>query len=94
MTDEFAGNERIRILREALQLTRDQFSAKTGIGSNQLTNIEQKKQKAYAWHIEQIAQRLPEYALWLTTGKTIPEAGQISPDMERVELKKVVNGTS
>lgn len=34
----------------------------------------------------------PEYALWIMTGKTIPEAGQTSPDLEQLEeLKRTVN---
>lgn len=33
-------------------------------------------------HIEAAVKQWPQYAYWLTTGKTIPEAGQISPEIE------------
>ena len=82
LTDEYEINHRVKNLREWLNLSRDEFSKKTSIGSTQLANIEQRKQKAYAWHIQAIAKEWPEYAYWLITGGTIPEAGQISPEME------------
>lgn len=87
MRDEFAANTRIKTLREAIGLTRDEFSVRAGIGATQLSNIEQKKQKAYAWHLEEIAKQWPEYAYWLMTGKILPEVGQISPELEEVREK-------
>jgi len=91
LKDEYEVNHRVKILREWLNLTRDEFSKKTSIGSTQLANIEQKKQKAYAWHIQAIGKEWPQYAYWLVTGETIPEAGQISPELEetRKNLLKV-----
>lgn len=42
--------------------------------------------------IENILQnrRLEKYALWLTTGKIIPEAGQISPALAHNGLMKII----
>jgi hypothetical protein len=38
-----------------------------------------------------ITNRWKEYALWIMTGKTIPEAGQTSPELEQLEeLRKRV----
>lgn len=38
--------------------------------------------------IEAFNKAFPQFAYWLTTGKTIPEAGQISPEMEKVRKEK------
>ena len=35
-------------------------------------------------------QRLIKYSLWLTTGKIIPEAGQISPAIAHNGLMKII----
>jgi len=80
--DEYRINRRIKYLREHLNLGRDEFALKIGIKSGQLANIEQEKQKAPAWYIEAISNAFEEYSLWLATGKTLPEAGQISPELE------------
>lgn len=82
MLDEFAANDRIKQLRKTLGLTRDEFAQKTGIGTNQLSNLEHKKQKVYAWHIEAISNEWPQYGYWLCTGKVLPDAGQISPEIK------------
>lgn len=91
MIDELAINKRIRILREHLEMGRGEFSQKTEIGKTVLINIEQEKQKAYAWHCESISKAFPEYAYWLTTGLELPQGGQISPMTEatRQNLQKV-----
>lgn len=80
---EFSVNKRIRMLREFLKLSRDEFALKLHIKSNQLANIETNKQKAPAWYIEAINEEWSEYGYWLGTGKTLPEAGQISPEIEQ-----------
>jgi len=80
--DEFLINDRIKILREHLGLSRDNFCQETGLKSNQLASIENKRQKMPAWYIEKINEIYPEYMYWLATGKEIPEAGQISPMTE------------
>ena len=37
----------------------------------------------------------PQYEYWIISGKTIPEAGQTSPDLEQLEelKKRINNGT-
>lgn len=81
--------ERIRQIREKLGLGRQAFADQTGIEKKTIENIELGKQKVYAWHIEAIAAKWPQYAYWLVTGQTIPEAGQISPDeAENVPKKR------
>lgn len=83
MSDLFATNDRIRELRDHLGLGRAAFEEATGIPRKTIANIEQRIQKAYAWHIEAICKKWPEYAYWLATGNTLPDAGQISPDIEK-----------
>lgn len=84
MTEEFGTNKRIRRLRDHLGLGRNDFAEKTGLPKKTIENIEQEKQKVYAWHVEAIAKKWNEYGYWLMTGLTIPEAGQISPETEEV----------
>jgi hypothetical protein len=54
----------------------------TGIEEYKWGNIEKGTQKVNEDHIEAVAKHWPEFAYWLVTGKTIPEAGQISPEIE------------
>ncbi|MGJ0482932.1 MAG: helix-turn-helix domain-containing protein [Methylomicrobium sp.] len=87
MQNEYGANKRIRELRDHLGMGRGEFAEKTGIPKKTIENVEQEKQKAYAWHIEAIARIWPEYAYWITTGMALPEAGQISPEMEEARKK-------
>ncbi len=88
MCDEYHTNERVRKLREHLLLTRDELALKARIKTSQLANIERRNQRTPAFIIERIAQCWPNYGYWLATGRTLPEAGQISPDIEE-ERKKL-----
>lgn len=84
MNEEYLSNLRIKKLREHLKLSRDDFCQITGIGGNQLANIENKKQKTPAYIIEKIEKAYEAYGYWLATGKTKPEWGQISPELEEM----------
>lgn len=65
----------------------------TGIDRAKWANIKRKDPiRATEEHIEAVCNLWPEYALWITTGKTIQEAGQISPDIEEVR-KNLGTGT-
>lgn len=78
--------ERIRQIREHEGLSRPQFAQETGIPAKTWQNVENGLQKANEDHLQAIAQRWPEYAYWLMTGKTQPEAGNVSPELD--ELRK------
>ncbi len=84
MINEFEINKRFKKLRDHLGITVDELSLRTSIKSNQISSIENDRQKVYGWHIEAISKIWPEYAYWLATGMTIEEAGQVSPDLEEV----------
>jgi hypothetical protein len=60
----------------------------TGIDRYKWGHIKNKRQRVNADHIEAITKLWPEFAYWLTTGKTIPEAGQISPETEEIRRAK------
>lgn len=87
MQDEFEINKKIRELRDSLKLGRAEFAEKSEIPKKTLENIEQGKQKAYAWHVQAICKKWPDYTLWLMTGLTNAESGQISPELEEVRQK-------
>jgi len=80
--DEFEINRRFKELREYEGLTRDEIAIKTGIKSGQIASIENERQKMPAWYIEAVKNCFPEYVYWFATGDTLPEAGQISPELE------------
>jgi len=79
--------DRIRKLRENLGFDRTMFEEQTGIKAKTWANVENGLQKANEEHIKAIVEKWPEYAYWLTTGLTLPEAGQISPDIEETRKK-------
>ncbi len=65
---------------------------KTGISAKVWAHIYHGRTSPDAKHIEAMGALFPEYAYWIMTGKTIPEAGQTSPDLEQLEeLKRTVN---
>ena len=84
--------ERIRKLRESLNLDRTLFEKETGVKAKTWANIENGLQKANEDHIDAIIKRWPQYAYWLTTGLTIPDKQQISPELEEAR-KKLQTGT-
>lgn len=58
------------------------FEKQTGIDRYRWGNIKNGKARLSADEIDAICKIFPEYAYWITTGKTIPEAGQVSPEIE------------
>lgn len=69
-----------------------EFAEKTGVGRESLKQFYHGKQKLNNENLDQIIESFPEYALWLVTGTTIPESGQISPDLSgtRTSLRDAV----
>ncbi|WP_083930160.1 hypothetical protein [Methylovulum miyakonense] len=74
--------ERMIILLDFIGLKNPKLEEKTGIPRTTWGNIRNRRGRANEEQITAVIQLWPEYAYWLTTGLTIPEAGQISPDME------------
>lgn len=92
MTTEYEINKRIRILRDALGLGRQAFADKTGIKKQTIEHLEREAQKVNGEHLQAIGTQFPEYRYWLAYGETLPEAGQISPELEETR-KKLQTGT-
>jgi|GEM_PF-443870 transcriptional regulator with XRE-family HTH domain len=82
--------ERIRTLREFKGLSRRDLEKLTGIEEYKWKSVESGKQNANEHHIAAVAALWPEYKHWLVFGETLPEAGQISPEIE--ETRRNLNG--
>lgn len=83
--------ERIRAVRQAEGLSQPDFCAEIGMKIDTLRGYEQGKRKSIAsGELEKITThpRFLKYALWLVTGTTAPEAGQISPEIEQARLSE------
>lgn len=64
-----------------------ELEKRTGIKAFTWGNLKTGKQRANEEHISALASLFPEYAYWITTGKTLPDAGQISPEVEETRQK-------
>ncbi len=87
MSNEYAINKRVRILRDALDLGRHAFAEKTGLKKQTIEHIEMERQKINGEQLQAIGNQFPEYRYWLAYGETLPEAGQISPELEEIREK-------
>jgi len=83
--------DRINYLIEFIELKPTELEERSGIERMKWANIKRKRTRVQQEHIEAIVKICPEYAYWITTGLTLPESGQISPELEetRQNLKKV-----
>lgn len=88
--------EKIRALREAEGMGRQEFSDLTGIPKNTLIRLEQGKNAPSGKVLMQITSAFHKYTLWLMTDQVSEEAGQISPQIEkaRADLKKTGTDTN
>ncbi|HDV0003334.1 TPA: helix-turn-helix transcriptional regulator [Klebsiella pneumoniae] len=68
-------------IRKAEGLTQKQFADLTGISLGTIKNYETGQHAATALTAERVlgVKSLQKYTLWLMTGNTAPEAGQIEP---------------
>lgn len=74
---------RIRAVREAEGLSREDFCAIIGLKVNTLTQIETGRTKNPASDTPQaVCTAFPQYTLWLMTEQVNPEGGQISPEIK------------
>lgn len=81
--------EKIKKIREAEGISQFDFAVETGINMNTLRNYETgRRETMRSNELEKICQhpRFQKYTLWLMTGETAPEAGQISPEIEERRL--------
>ncbi len=82
--------KRIKTLREHLKMNQVDFSHSCELGNFDITNIENGRKVLKYEIIEKIAEKYPEFRIWLLTGEEFPEAGQISPmTKEAMERNKI-----
>jgi hypothetical protein len=84
--------DRLNKLIDHKGITPTELVEKTGIDRMKWANLKRLRVRAQQEHIEAIVDLWPEYAYWITTGKTLPEAGQISPELEETR-KNLSTGT-
>ena len=84
--------DRINKLIDFKEIKPTELVEKTGIDRMKWANLKRSRVRAQQEHIEAIVALWPEYAYWITTGKTLPEAGQISPELEETR-KNLQTGT-
>lgn len=79
------GN-RIRGLLEIRGMP-NKLETKTGIDRDTWRNVRYAKQKVNEDHIAAVCEAFPEYRLWVETGSTAPDSGQISPKSTTTAIK-------
>ena len=78
--------DRIRALIDLVGI--DYLAKNTDIGSTRWRTVRyDKRTRISTDEVEALANLYPKYALWLTTGKVIPEAGQTSPEYDEANEK-------
>lgn len=76
--------ERLIAFFNTADVTSREMERLTGIDREKWNAIRGKRRRVNEDDIEAFNEAFPQFAYWLTTGKTIPEAGQISPEMEKL----------
>ena len=79
--------ERVRKIIDRSGLPLSEIENLTGISQYKWGNLLTGKQRVNEDHITALRKVWPQYTYWLVTGDTIPEAGQISPDLEDIREK-------
>jgi hypothetical protein len=74
--------ERLNIVISTSGLTPTALEKMTGIDRMRWSNVKRRSVRAGAQEIEAAGKLWPQYAYWLVTGLTQPEAGHISPKKE------------
>jgi transcriptional regulator with XRE-family HTH domain len=79
--------KRIEKLRKFKGLSRRKLEQETGITDYTWQSVEIGRQLANEEHIKALCKIWPEYKYWLVFGETMPEYGQISPEIEETQQK-------
>ncbi|BBL72789.1 hypothetical protein MoryE10_33950 [Methylogaea oryzae] len=84
--------DRIKQLVEASGLSKTDLEEQTGISAYKWGNLFTGKQRVNEDHIQAIRKLWPQYTYWIVTGETLPESGQISPQIEESRKKLGTGG--
>ena len=79
--------ERIITIWDHLGISAPKLEKVSGIDRSKWYHLRNGKRRANEDDIEAIVKLAPQYALWLTTGNVIPEAGQTSPEYDEANSK-------
>lgn len=60
------------------------FEKETGIDRYRWQNVKSGRARLSEAEIEAVVNLFPNYAYWLTTGKIMPDGGQVSPEYEEL----------
>lgn len=88
--------EKIKKIRETEGLSQFNFAVEVGMNMGTLQNYEYGRRATIRSNeLEKICQhpRFQKYTLWLMTGQTLPEAGQISPEIEQTRKESPLPAT-
>lgn len=82
--------DRFLILLESEGVKLPWLEEETGIGRRRWGSVKAGTVEMRASEVEALSEIWPEYGYWISTGKEIPEAGQISPMTKKAQrqLKK------
>lgn len=72
--------QRLTLIQQAEKLTDTQFAAVLGASYHTIINARRRGTEPSANLLKNTAERWPEYAYWLLTGKTDSEHGHHSPE--------------
>ncbi|HEX7047768.1 MAG TPA: helix-turn-helix transcriptional regulator [Gammaproteobacteria bacterium] len=71
--------ERIRMVREAHELSQSAFATRIGISVRSVHTLEYRATSASVDVVAAVAIQWPEYSYWLLTGKVNSKVGQTKP---------------
>ncbi|MGP3034236.1 helix-turn-helix domain-containing protein [Serratia ureilytica] len=88
--------EKLKAVRSAEKLTQPELAELTGVSLGAIRNYETGQREVGLGVLDKIIKhpRFEKYALWLMTGKEMPEAGQISPALSPDGQKSTFNRQS
>lgn len=78
--------EKIRLVRTSQKITQVKFAEITGIPATSIKKYEKGERKPSGEALLKIIEHFPQFALWMTTGETIPEGGQIMPGEIKIQM--------
>jgi len=88
-----SDGEKIREIREASGMGRQEFCDLTGIKKQTLISTEQGRMACSLKTVRQITAAFPQYRSWLVDDEIDEEAGQISPEIEKARKTLKQTGT-
>ena len=79
--------ERLIKALDFIDLKNPALERKTGIKASDWSSLRNRRVRANEDHLEAVDKLAPELSFWVMTGKTAPEIGQISPEIDETRQK-------